>query len=88
MDNNINIDLTSQKHTHSGLNAKIYKEKLEAKIKTLKRVCDTLDPYNEMSAEVKEELTNLGITDLDNPFTLTNQLLFQMENAIEELHNL
>ena len=66
----------------------LYKKALEEKIESLKELCDTLDPYLPICLETKEELLALGVKDLDNPFSITNQLLLLMEDSIIELQKL
>jgi len=62
--------------------------RLEEEISSLQKICQDLDPYAPLSNEVKCELQRFGIYEFTDPFTITNQLLVTMEDAIEKLHNL
>ncbi len=57
---------------------------LEVKIAGLKELCQDLDPYSPLTDLTKSKLQAFGIKDLENPFTITNQLLLLLENAISE----
>ena len=61
---------------------------LEVFISKLKGICHEVDPYNQLSLSMKERLIDVGITEFDDPFALTNHLLFMTENAIERLSKL
>lgn len=41
----------------------------------LKRLCLELDPYAPISEELKKDLKSLGVSEFDDPFALTNELL-------------
>lgn len=85
---NINVKSKGQVNNLTSIQANLYKENLEKKIETLKMICDLLDPYNEISDQLKTELKNVGIAKFDNPFLITNQLLMMMEDSITELQEL
>jgi hypothetical protein len=38
-----------------------------------------------MDEEQKETLTKLGLKDITDPFRVTNELIMQMENVLEEI---
>lgn len=61
---------------------------LEILISKLKGICHEIDPYTELTLSMKERLIDVGIEEFDDPFALTNKLLFITENAIEELAKL
>ncbi|ATH08644.1 hypothetical protein BIY24_12010 [Halobacteriovorax marinus] len=61
---------------------------LEILISKLKGICHEIDPYTELTLSMKERLIDVGIEEFNDPFALTNQLLFMTENAIEELAKL
>jgi len=61
---------------------------LEILIAKLKGICHEIDPYNELALSMKERLVDIGIEEFNDPFTLTNHLLFMTENAIEKLEAL
>ena len=56
----------------------------QEKFKLLQYVCQNLDPYQEISSQMKEILHTLGIVNFDDPFQITNQLIMMMEDMIEE----
>lgn len=58
---------------------------LEIKIAKLRRLCKEVDPFGQISPELLEELEDLDMPFQGDPFKLTNQLIYQMENALEEL---
>ena len=59
---------------------------LEARIKSLSDLCNELNPYAEISNDLKLKLLNYNIVDLSDPFKITNQLLIFLEDAIDDLH--
>jgi hypothetical protein len=61
---------------------------LEMLIAKLKGICHEIDPYSELTLSMKERLVDIGIEEFNDPFALTNNLLFMTENAIEKLTNL
>ena len=65
------------------------REKLENKIKELKQFCDRFDPYKELNSVDISFLKKYHIHPPYDPFMLTNKLLMELENTIEELeeHN-
>ncbi|PIK16672.1 hypothetical protein [Halobacteriovorax sp. JY17] len=58
---------------------------LEILISKLKGICHEIDPYTELTLSMKERLIDVGIEEFNDPFALTNLLLFTTENAIEKL---
>jgi hypothetical protein len=63
-------------------------EFLKEKIGTLQQICKTIDPYSPLDEETSESLKIYGVTNLDDPFQVTNQLVVQLENSIEELEQI
>ena len=61
---------------------------LEILISKLKGICHEIDPYTELTLSMKERLIDVGIEEFNDPFALTNLLLFTTENAIEKLATL
>ncbi len=61
-------------------------EALEARIKILGDICSEINPYAEISNELKMKLMDYNILDLSDPFKVTNQLLMLLEDTIDELH--
>ncbi len=58
---------------------------LSSIIKELNSLCSELDPYQPLSNEMKKSLSKYGVFDEDNPFVITNKLVFILENSVEEL---
>lgn len=63
-------------------------ERLESLIEKLNFICSNLDPYNPIPSTMREMIKELDIVKIDDPFTLTNQLVVLLEDAVEELHSL
>jgi len=63
-------------------------QKLENKIKDLKQFCDRIDPYKELNSVEISFLKKYHIYPPYDPFMLTNKLLLELENTIEELEEL
>jgi hypothetical protein len=61
---------------------------LEKKIALLNKICNEINPYQNLSDQMKTDLQSFGILDFSNPFKLTNTLVLLLEDAIEELHQL
>lgn len=61
---------------------------LEILIAKLKGICHEIDPYSKLTLSMKERLVDIGIEEFNDPFALTNRLLFMTENAIEKLETL
>ena len=55
----------------------------DEQLETLRDFCDSLNPYGPMSLEEKLRLSEYGITDLSNPFEVTNKLLLLLENNLQ-----
>ena len=66
----------------------IRKQKLEQKIKDLKQFCDRFDPYKDLSSVDMSFLKKYHIHPPYDPFMLTNKLLMELEDTIEELKEL
>lgn len=60
-------------------------EELTTKADFLRQICLNLDPYSPMDKDQKETLLNLGLKDINDPFRVTNELIMQMENVLEEI---
>lgn len=58
--------------------------KLDRYIRELKVMCNELDPYGEIDPQTKSKLQKLGVIDHSDPFQITNQLIFHLENALEQ----
>lgn len=58
------------------------------RIESLKELCNKLDPYKPISADLKNELAQFQITEYCDPFVITNKLLLLLEDSIEELYKL
>lgn len=59
---------------------------LEARIKKLSDICNELNPYEPITADLKMRLMDFHILDLSDPFKITNTLLMLLEDTIDELH--
>ena len=55
----------------------------DQQLEELRKFCDSLNPYAPMSLEQKLRLSEYGITDLSNPFEVTNKLLLLLENNLQ-----
>lgn len=55
----------------------------DEQLEILKFLCQNLNPYEELSLEEKLKLQEFGITDLSNPFSITNKLLFLLEDNLQ-----
>lgn len=83
-----NSDLSIDNHKNNILNTNQLSLELERQISLLKNISQTIDPYSPLSNQMITALAEVQITDISNPFTLTNQILFKLENTIEELAQL
>jgi len=63
-------------------------QKLESKINELKHFCDRFDPYKELTSVEMSFLKKFNIHPPYDPFMLTNKLLMELEDTIEELEEL
>ncbi|TNF03765.1 MAG: hypothetical protein EP326_02050 [Deltaproteobacteria bacterium] len=63
-------------------------KQLQELIETLNQICSNLDPYQPIAPAMKQSIEKLNIVVTDDPFTLTNQLVVLLEDAVEELHSL
>lgn len=61
---------------------------LREKIHLVSKICDEINPYAEMSEEMKDKLRSFGIYNFDNPFQITNTLVVILEDSIERLQHL
>lgn len=55
----------------------------DEQMEILKELCQTLNPYEDLSLEDKLKLQEFGITDFSNPFSITNKLLFLLEDNLQ-----
>ncbi|MGB0452846.1 MAG: hypothetical protein ACPGJV_03955 [Bacteriovoracaceae bacterium] len=71
---------------------KVFLEKklgfLEGEIERLNQLCETIDPYSELSEEQVLELGAIGINEVKDPFHVTNQLVVKLEDAIQEFQEI
>lgn len=74
---------SEKKHDLSNPFFSYEKKKLDFLILELRSICNDIDPYSELTAEMKNRLMAVNITDFTNPYLLTNQLIFMLENALE-----
>ncbi len=61
---------------------------LKNRIQRLGDICQDLNPYLEISPELKDRLYEFNILELSDPFKITNTLLMLLEDSIDELHTL
>jgi hypothetical protein len=61
---------------------------LKARIQKLSAICQDLNPYKSVSPELQSRLAEFSILELSDPFKVTNMLLIQLEDSIDELHML
>jgi hypothetical protein len=59
---------------------------LEGKAEILKKICDSLDPFSLIENPMKEMLAEVDILEWEDPFQLSNHLIFLMENTLQELN--
>lgn len=59
---------------------------LQNRIQKLSDICQDLNPYQEISAELQIRLSEFHILELSDPFKVTNTLLMLLEDSIDELH--
>jgi hypothetical protein len=59
---------------------------LEKRILKLENICQDLNPYQEISNELKIRLSEFHILELSDPFKITNTLLMLLEDSIDEFH--
>lgn len=55
----------------------------DEQLEVLKQLCRDLNPYEEMSLDEKLKLQEFNITDLNNPFAITNKLLMILEDNLQ-----
>ncbi len=55
----------------------------DTRLVQLRQLCETLNPYEELTLEEKLTLQEFGIADFSNPFTITNKLLLILEENIQ-----
>lgn len=78
--NTTHIPMTEQARLLEKRNA------LEEKINQLKDLCDRIDPYIELSNEIKGELEDFHISPSHDPYTITNKLIVLLEDSIVRLN--
>ena len=61
---------------------------LKQEVGLLRDLCDKINPFEELSDEEKNILSELGISDYSDPYRVTNQLISRTEDTIEKLHHL
>lgn len=61
-------------------------KELNQRASLLKEMCLKIDPYSPLEKEEMEELLDLGIKNIDDPFRLTNELILRMEDTLEEIN--
>ena len=61
---------------------------LKEKIAELEDICQHIDPAQELSFEMRKRLANFQITEILDPFIITNKLIVLLEDYIEELQSL
>jgi hypothetical protein len=61
---------------------------LKARIEKLSAICQDVNPYESVSPELQSRLAEFNILELSDPFKVTNMLLMQLEDSIDELHML
>lgn len=66
---------------------KVPTEELEARVASLRHICQHLDPYGPMDLETKKTLEQFYIYDFSDPFKVTNELLMLLEDSIQELQH-
>ncbi len=81
-------DLSNLNHTQQPKTKEERILELQELIESLNQICSNLDPYQPISDNMKLSLEKLNIVMTDDPFTLTNQLVVLLEDAVEELHSL
>lgn len=61
---------------------------LEDKIAALRKICDEINPYEPLNINMQERLMEIEIHDFSDPFKITNALIKNLEDAMEELNRL
>lgn len=61
---------------------------LEDKIANLRKICDEINPYEPLNISMQERLLEVDIHDFSDPFKITNALIKNLEDAMEELNRL
>jgi hypothetical protein len=84
MNQNIEIEKLEQSNLLLIKDDKILE--LKMRIQKLSQICQELNPYQEISPELKMKLKDFQILELSDPFRVTNTLLMLLEDAIDELH--
>lgn len=83
------IHQTIENLTTLAKKTQVFREKkIEQKIAELKQFCDRLDPYKELTSVEISFLKKHKIYPPYDPFIITNKLLMELEDAIEELEEL
>jgi len=76
------MEIHSGPHSHDAeitLNSK-------KKLSLLLYLCQNLDPYQKINAQMQKMLTEVGIHQLDDPFKITNQLIAMTEELLDKQH--
>ncbi len=59
----------------------------DEQLEELQEFCQNFNPYEEPSLEDKLRLQEYGVSDLNNPFEVTNKILLLLENNIQFREN-
>lgn len=76
--------ILAETKTSKSTPAKVSTESLDSRIERLKTFMDTFDPYQPISTADQETLKSYNIYDLGDPFKITNELIFLIEELIEK----
>ena len=76
--------LAETKKPQKNTPTKVSDESLDLKIEQLKTFMDSFDPYQPISTADQEVLKSYNIYDLGDPFKITNELIFLIEELIEK----
>lgn len=55
---------------------------LDERVHILKELCQIVDPFLPLSSDMKESLKSVGIENLEDPFQITNRLIFLLEETL------
>ena len=76
--------ILAETKTSKSTPAKVSNESLDSKIERLKTFMNSFDPYQPISTSDQETLKSYNIYDLGDPFKITNELIFLIEELIEK----
>lgn len=60
-------------------------DQLNMRAEILKQLCHELDPYAPLEEDDLKKLASVGITEIEDPFHLTNILILYVEDTLEEI---